>query len=404
MTVADRPSLLYVVPGHDFFPSAGPTRNVLNQVRAMSAWADVTLAFRRIIEPPAPDDPPVVEIEPGARDLTAAVDDAATRGMTPRRFAGYLAAIRRMLAARLPEADLVLEKDWMLTGYVAREARRAGVPAIPVKNWVAHRLKPGLLKTLQQQAAVRLEGRLLRGAPCIVAETEYLKNAMVSRWQLDPARVEVIGLGVDRSRFHPTDQAAPRARLGIAPDATVLLYAGVLDHTHDLKPLLRAMAQYNDPALQLHVIGDGARRAEYQSCVREGSESVIFHGRVSHDAVPSYLAAADLCVAPYDPAAFPGGQVGYSTLKVREYLSAGRPVAAVDSGSLRKLVRPGVSGFLLANTVGDWSDLLRKLPSRDCLSAMGQAAAETELESWDDVSRAFERVCAQQLPALSREG
>ncbi|HET8649865.1 MAG TPA: glycosyltransferase family 4 protein [Gemmatimonadales bacterium] len=404
MTGSDRPSLLYVVPGHDFLPSAGPTRNVVNQVRAMSRWADVTLAFRRIVQPPAPGDPTVIEIEPGSGTVGVGVDDAATRGMSHRRFARYLAALRRMLAARLPETDLVLEKDWMLTGYVAREARRAGVPAIPVKNWVAHRPKPGLLKLLQQQAAVRLEGRLLRGAPCIVAETEYLKKAMVARWQLDPERIEVIGLGVDRERFRPGDQAGARAALGIAPEVTVLLYAGVLDQTHDLKPLLLALAQAGNPALQLHVIGDGARRAEYQSEVRGGIDSVIFHGRVSHDQVPCYLAAADLCVAPYDPAAFAGGEVGYSTLKVREYLSAGRAVASVDSGSLRTLIRPGVSGFLLANTVAGWSELLRTLPSRDRLRIMGQAAAETGLESWDDVSRAFERVCARQLAALAREG
>ena len=137
MTRRTRPSVLYVVPGHDFLPSAGPTRNVLNQVRAMRDWADVTLAFRRVVERPDPTDPPVVEIDPARPHAARAVDDAATRGMSYLAFLSYLGAIRRFLAARLGSVDFVLEKDWMLTGWVTMECTKRGIPSVPVKNWVA---------------------------------------------------------------------------------------------------------------------------------------------------------------------------------------------------------------------------------------------------------------------------
>ncbi len=405
MTRRERPSILYMVPGHDFLPSAGPTRNVLNQVRAMRDWADVTLAFRRVVERPDPSDPTVLEIEPALPHATVVVDDAATRGMSYLGFLSYLSAIRRFLAQRLGSVDLVLEKDWMLTGWVTRECAKRGIPSVPVKNWVAgppRTTRPDPLKAARHAVAVRAEGWLLRRAPCVVAETEFLRAAIVARWGLDPARIEVIGLGVDRELFRPSDSMAARSRLGISRDATVLLYAGILDRTHDLEPLLRALASLAGAGVQLHVIGDGPRRAEYEALARDAKGSVIFHGRVPHAAVPDYVAAADLCVAPYDVSSFPQGEVGYSTLKVREYLSAGRAVATVPSGSLRELVRDGETGLLVDNDADRWCALLRALPSRERLAEMGVAAAMTDLPTWADVSRAFARLCSRQL--ATRDG
>ncbi|HEX5438114.1 MAG TPA: glycosyltransferase family 4 protein [Gemmatimonadaceae bacterium] len=407
MTRRRRPSILYAVPGHDFLQSAGPTRNVLNQVHAMSAWADFTLLFRRIVSPPEPSDPPVVEIQPEAARNGSPVDDAATRGMSYPAFAAYLRAVRRSMRTRLPAADLVLEKDWMLTGYVSRVARAHGTPSIPVKNRVAGspgRVMRDPLKWARHATGGSLEGWLLRQAPCMVAETEPLKRAMVSRWQLDPARIEVIGLGVDRRVFRPARQEPARSELRIPQQPTVLLYAGILDRTHDLDPLLRALAASARADMQLHIVGDGPERGAFEALARDARVPVVFHGRVAHADVPRYVAAADLCVAPYNPSAFPTGEVGYATLKVREFLAAARPVATVASGTLRELVRDGVSGFLLDNTVERWGDLLRALPPRARLAKMGAAAADTPLESWEDVSSAFERVCARQIAMTSPDG
>ncbi|HET7585387.1 MAG TPA: glycosyltransferase family 4 protein [Gemmatimonadaceae bacterium] len=400
----ERPAILYVVPGHDFLPSAGPTRNVLNQVRAMQQWADVTIAVRRIADPlpPSPDAPRVLEIAPSIGRAGTAVDDAATRGMGYREFAAYLRALRVLLEHELPSTDLVLEKDWMLTGYAAHHARRFGVPGIAVKNWIATAQNGGLrapVAALRHALAAHLEGWFLRRATGIVAETETLRASIARRWRIDPARISVIGLGVDRARFSPGDQPGARTRLGIALSRTVLLYAGVLDRTHDLEPLLHALAGYAPERVELHVIGDGPRRGALERIAADARVPVTFHGRVPHDAVADYIAAADLCVAPYDRTCFPHGEVGYSTLKVREYLSAGRAVATVPSGALRTLVRHETTGFLLENDADAWRDLLRTLPPRERLREMGRAAAASELESWDDVGRAFQRLCAQHMAA-----
>ena len=73
-----------------------------------------------------------------------------------------------------------------------------------------------------------------------------------------------------------------------------------------------------------------------------------------------YIAAADLCVAPYDAAAFSSGELGYSTMKIPEYLSVGRAVVSVPSGRIRTLVKEGETGFLFANQPDQWTRFLAR--------------------------------------------
>jgi D-inositol-3-phosphate glycosyltransferase len=391
MSTPRRPSVCYVVPGHHLLPSAGPTRNVLSLACGMSRWADVTVAFRRVVESPSSEPFAVREIEPGAA-LPTRSDDAAVRGVGYREFATYLGAVRRF-ALGLDAFDLVLEKSWLLTGYVSALSARRGQPGIPVINvvpLVSTRGRPG--KALRNWAGRWLSGRYLRRLPLVVAETAELKTAIARRFGVRQDRIEVIGLGVDRSLFRPLDQAAARRRLGIPPHDAVLLYVGALDRIHDARPVIEAMRTLERPDVRFHVVGDG----DLASALREaaaGDRRIVFHGRVHHGEVPWYIAASDLCLAPYDQSVFADGEVSYATLKVREYLAGARPVATVPSGPLRSLVRDAETGFLLPNQRQAWVELLgRTLPSRDRLAEMGRAAAATPLESWEDAALSFRSV------------
>jgi glycosyltransferase involved in cell wall biosynthesis len=350
----------------------------------------VTVAFRRVLEPLRGEPFAVVEIEPG-RTEPGVMDDAAVRGVGYGEFAGYLRALRRFTRG-LSGFDFVLEKSWLLTGYVSWLAGRRGIPGIPVVNVVPVVSTAGgdPAKVVRNWVGRWLSGRYLRRVPLMVAETPELAAAIAKHWRVRPERIEVIGLGVDRTLFRPLDQAAARARLDMSERDTILLYVGGLDRIHDLRPAIEAILRLETRALRLHVVGDGALATELREAA-SGDDRITFHGRVSHRDVPVYIAAADLCLAPYDRRVFPGGEVAYATLKVREYLAGGRPVATMPSGPLRELVRDAETGFLLPNEPRAWTDLLgRRLPSRDRLAEMGWAAAQTPLGSWEDTARAFQ--------------
>jgi glycosyltransferase involved in cell wall biosynthesis len=160
------------------------------------------------------------------------------------------------------------------------------------------------------------------------------------------------------------------------------------------------MSDGQDPTIELHLVGDGHYAGRYREKAR-GAANIVFHGRVAHARVPELIAAADLCVAPYDPKVFAAGNLGYSTMKIPEYLSCGRPVASVPSGRIPQLVQHGVSGFLFSNEPSEWRRFLAELPSRERLRQMGGAAGQVPLSSWDDTARGYLALCERQLAVMA---
>lgn len=397
MTDTRRLRICYVVPGHDLMSTMGPTRNVLNLARALQRHADVTVAFRRMADPEPPAGIRVLEIEPGRRGSRP--DDAATTGMGYLQFLAYLARLRDFTRTELRDFDVVLEKSWLLSGYLSALCTSRGQLGVPVENIVqnasyAARRQP--MKLLRMRVGGWVARRSMQKARLVIAETEFLRNEIHRHWGVPLSRVHVVHLGVDRALFHPLDQASARSALGLADAPTILMYVGVLDWTHNLAPVISALASIRPAGTELHVVGDGARRAEYEA-MAAASGCVTFHGRVDHEAVPRYIAAADLCLAPYDAAAFASGELGYSTMKIPEYLAVGRAVASVPSGRIRSLVRDRESGFLFPNETAAWSEFLRSIPSRDRLRRMGEAAGAVEQPTWETTADAYHRLCVEAL-------
>ena len=328
-----RLSICYVVPGHDLLATVGPSRNVLSLARSLSRHADVTVAFRRVNRPDVPPGLRALEIEPAATATT--IDDSAMRGVSIPEFLKFLRALRRFTGRELQGFDVVLEKSWLLSGYVSSLCRGRGQLGVPIENIVpnaAQAARGQWMKLLRLKAGSWIAGRLLRGAPLVIAETEFLKKEIGDFWKIPLERIAVVDLGVDRNLFRPADQGAARNALGIDNATTALLYVGVLDFTHNLAPAITALGSGRLPNLELHVVGDGQRASEYRKLAQETGANVRFHGRVPHGQVPQWIAASDLCLAPYDSSAFASGQLGYATMKIPEYLSAGRAVVSVPSG------------------------------------------------------------------------
>ncbi|HMR30228.1 MAG TPA: glycosyltransferase [Geminicoccaceae bacterium] len=396
--------ILYLVAGHGLMDGVGPSRNVLSLSRALRPYADVTLAFRYLLDPHAPADLPLIEIDPGSRPASS-LDDSAMRGMSLGGFAGYLCRLRRLAVEAAGRYDVILEKSWLLSGHLSAVAAKAGGAGIPVENVVpssARHEAAGLLKRLRVEAGRVLAGRALRQAPLVIAETDQLKTDIARVWGVEEGRIVVVGLGLDRGIFRPMPQDEARGRLGLPSDRCILLYVGTLDETHDLEAAVRAVAARDGDDLELHVVGDGPRRAEYEAIAAAGGGRIVFHGRLAHALVPVWIAAADLCLAPYSAKAFASGALGYSTMKIPEYLGVGRAVASVPSGRVRQIVTDGETGFLFDNTIARWQSFLDGRPDRARLAAMGEKAAAGPLPSWDDTARGYLAACERVLAGRGR--
>jgi glycosyltransferase involved in cell wall biosynthesis len=376
---------------------------MLSLAAALSQWADVTLAFRTIHEPIAPGKVKVIAIEPQTAPAAMAHDDVALRGLNPLPHLSYLQRLRQFARQWAGTYDVVFEKGWRLSGLLLAAFRRYGIPGVLIENdvrcWNEPRHHPRVLaKYLAHSATQCLAGVYSRRVPLVIAETDELKTVLIEQRGLVPQQVEVVGLGVDHGLFRPLPQAVARARLGISPESTVLLYVGGMDIYHDLTPLLEALAQVRLETVALHLVGDGRQRPVYEVRAQRVSLPVHFHGHVQHAAVPEFIAAADVCLAPYRADAFYNRQVTFSTLKIPEYMACGRPVISIPSGSVQRLIAHGVSGFLFPNDVISWLSFLRTLPDRSRLASMGQQAARSvQSVSWESTATQYLEVSQRLL-------
>lgn len=398
-----RLSICYAAPGLNLLPAAGPTRNVLSVADALSEWADVTVAFRHVAEPIPATKFRILSIDSNGRFCAEAKDDNATRGLHPLRHLAYCRTLQAFAARQANAYDVVLEKGWRLSGFLLEGFRRQGVPGVLIENDVRFWTQPlndapAVLKYALHSAAHCVARRCSQRASMVIAETHELKRLLVEHWRLAPEQIEVVGLGVDHSLFRPMEQQSARQSLGISPTATVLLYVGAMDEYHDLAPLIDALGFFRTASVELHVVGEGEDRARCEQKARAAQIQSRFHGYVAHSIVPRYIAAADLCLAPYRTSAFRNGLVPFSTLKVPEYMACGRPVATVPGGAVEKLVRDRVSGFLLPNERSSWLQFLRSMPSRAELASMGHAAMEAvQSLGWDKTARRYLDICERLI-------
>jgi len=402
--MSQRPSLCYAAPGHALLSTSGSTRNVLSLAQALSRWADVTVAFRSIREPIRSDSFKMIAIEPESESALGGKDDVAARGLNVFAHASYLRTLSNFATQSAHSYDLVLEKGWRLSGFLSSAFRRQGVPSVLVETDVRYWSESvGSVRSMAKYGAhwtaQCLAGFYSRRIPAIIAETDELKTMLVTQRGVSAECIEVVGLGVDHELFRPLDQASCRNLLGIKPGTFVLLYVGGMDAYHDVGPVIDALARIRVPFLELHLVGDGEFRGANEARARHARVPIRFHGQVPHERVPQFIAAADLCLAPYRVTAFPNQSVSFSTLKIPEYMSCGRPVVSVPSGHIKKLIEDQVSGFLLPNDMPSWVAFLKKLPSRERLDQMGRCASRAvESMSWGKTAERYLEVC-QKLTA-----
>ena len=395
-----RPAICYAAPGHTLLGTSGATRNILSVAEALSNWADVTVAFRSIREPVASPKFKVVAIDPGFEPAGAAIkDDVAARGLNVFAHMAYLRKLRGFAKQSGRMYDLVFEKGWRLSGFLSAAFCSRGVPSVIVENDVRYWNEPvenlrAIAKYGMHGVAQGLAGFCSRRTPLVIAETEQLKAMLIANRALAPECIEVVELAVNHKVFRPLSQSSCREMLKIEPAALMLLYVGGMDSYHDLAPIITALAQIRVPSLELHVVGDGANRSRYEALAGGARVPIRFYGEVPNHRVPEFIAAADLCLAPYRTSAFPSGAVYFSTMKIPEYMACGRPVASVPSGHIEKLIKDQVSGFLFPNEAGSWVSFLETLPSRERLAEMGLAAARAvESMTWEKTAVRYLEAC-----------
>ncbi|MET0468527.1 MAG: glycosyltransferase, partial [Aeromicrobium sp.] len=164
-----------------------------------------------------------------------------------------------------------------------------------------------------------------------------------------------------------------------------LLYVGRVIRTKGVRDAVRALHLLPRGTAILDVVGDGYDRAACEALATELgiADLVHFHGRVPHEAVDDFYAAADVFVFPSYREA--GGIV------VVEALSHGLPVVVCDRGGPSSTVTdacgirvPVIDPDQLARDLADALGRLCADPALRARLATGARERSAEVSLWDN--------------------
>jgi glycosyltransferase involved in cell wall biosynthesis len=161
-----------------------------------------------------------------------------------------------------------------------------------------------------------------------------------------------------------------------------------------------------DPEAFFLFVGDGPTWEETRLLAQKlGIENaVLFTGPVAYDEMPSYLRAAKVGVAPYQPSRLGQMKLGFywSPLKIFEYMATSLPVVSIDVPSLAEIVRPEQEGLLVAEGDEDAlaAAIVRLLADPVRARSMGEAGRERVVAhfSWQRHCEQLERILTSLVP------
>ena len=336
------------------------------------------------------DTPSTVELVPGVlvRNVVAGPFEELDKNALPSQICPFTFGVLRTEAAFAPgRYDLVHAHYWLSGQVGAVAAERWGVPLIQSMHTLGKVKNLALASGDCAEPAVRIRGEdeVVAAADRLVANTADEARQLIELYGASPRQVETVSPGVDLSLFRPVpgnaapgnaapDNAAPgnaalRRRLGLAPDAVVLVFAGRIQPLKGPDVALRAAASLLrlSPALagRLTVVfvgGPSGSEVGAPGRLSALAASLGIAGRVrfeppcSQRELADWYRAATMVLVPSHSESF--------GLVALEAQACGTPVVAAAVGGLRTAVRDGFSGVLVdGHDPEAWARVLAGLAS-----------------------------------------
>ncbi len=200
----------------------------------------------------------------------------------------------------------------------------------------------------------------VRRAAAVIAVSQHLADRLTRVVPAAAPKLSVIDCGVDLAVFSPREAVQARVDVGWTGDGPFVVCAGSLEERKNVVRLAEAFARLGRG--QLAFVGDGSLRDAVAT--RPG---VRVTGRIPHEDVAAWLAAADVVAQP--SLSEPFGQV---TL---EGMAMARSVLATRAGGPPEFVPPGAGVLVDPARTDDIERGLRAALELPCPNPAARAAA-----------------------------
>ncbi len=250
-------------------------------------------------------------------------------------------------------------------------------------------------------SSIFLEYIVVNCADHLICVTPWIKENLVSRG-ISEKRLSVVENGADTTLFQYKDNA--RETLGLDPDKYYIGYTGTLkawqglDHILDAVPsILQKM-----PDAEVLIVGGGELKEWLLRSIRErGLHHVTVLPEVSHEDIPLYISACDVCMLLKKPLSS-----GYSPLKLYEYLACEKPVVASRVHGFECLEEENAGILVDQEAPQEVADAVVTLLKDEKLrNAMGKRGRKFVLafHTWEKVAQEISDVCIRVSAAKKRK-
>jgi len=293
-------------------------------------------------------DPEIQPFGPNARLINVDAGPAAV--IDKERIADHLPGFERGMlgfAARHGLTyDLVHSHYWMSGSIALALARRWRVPHVAMFHTLAEVKMRARISEHEPPARIEAELAIAAAADRIIAASRHELHLLTSLYHADESRIHVVPCGVDLERFYPMDKEHARRRLQLKDGDRIILFVGRIEPLKGIDILISAAAQlHEDENFRVLIVGGDARADAEVATLRALAERldidhhISFVGAVSHEELPLYYNAADVCVVPSYYESF--------GLVAVEAMACGVPVVASRVGGLTSTISDGETGYLI---------------------------------------------------------
>jgi glycosyltransferase involved in cell wall biosynthesis len=237
--------------------------------------------------------------------------------------------------------------------------------------------------------STRIELANLRGADAVIVLSNILRDYYIERG-IPAEKMHVIPNGADPERFQVLPKDTEIVRRYDLSGKIVIGWIGALFGWSGIENLIR-MAQHllaTRPDVSFLLVGGGKSKEFFEQHLHVNgyANRVILPGTIPHEEVPRYLSCMDVVLAPY-----PKRDFWYpSSMKLFEYMSAGKAVVATRVGQVAEIVQDGVNGCLFDPEQGD--ELMQKvqtlIDSAALRRRLGEQARRDVEQTWNWQSQA----------------
>jgi glycosyltransferase involved in cell wall biosynthesis len=245
--------------------------------------------------------------------------------------------------------------------------RRAVSPIVPVRKFIERRI-------LEDRVPLEIH-----------TSSRLVRDDVLSAYEIDPARIRVVTLGVDLDEFQPpADRIAARREVGLSEPGTLILFCGHSFKRKGLDRAVSALARMRKPA-QLVIVG-GDNSAPYLALARGLGVAERLHFIGPRTDTWRFFQAADIFVLPT--------RVDMWGMTVPEAMATAVPPVTTTGAGAADVITNEENGFVLSEPldIDLLASTLDRLAADPGLRHRIGRAAEKRARSltWDEHGRQVE--------------